>query len=173
VSKEVEQLKADLDLVTKTARVLATKLDKISKKIELILGSIDETQIPKDLSSKTIASSQSKTQPASSTDTIATSQAPSRVTPRRSQPVDASSKASRLLDSFHGQVQSMTNGKEIASELSRLRDQVMQSAEVGFHPAFHEMGRYADQIKKIRAISVAEREELLEKIYDWKTRLSS
>ena len=168
MSKEVEQLKADLDLVTKTAKVLATKLEKISKKVGLILDSIDETQIPEGLSSEKITSSQSTTQPASST-----IQAPSRVTPRRSQPVETSSKASRLLDSFHGQVQSMTNGKEIADALSRLRDQVMQSAEVGFHPAFHEMGRYADQIKKISAISGTEKEELLEKIYDWKTRLSS
>ncbi len=168
MSKEVEQLKADLELVTKTAKVLATKLDKISKKVILILGSIDESQIPTDLSLGTIATNQ----PSTRLDSFSTSP-PSRVTPRGSQPVATSSKAGRLLDSFHGQVQSMSDGKEIAEALSRLRDQVMQSAGVGFHPAFHEMGRYADQIKRISAISSAEKEELLEKIYDWKTRLSS
>ncbi len=168
MSKEVEQLKADLELVTKTAKVLATKLDKISKKVVLILGSLDESQIPKDLSPAKIASSQ----PSTRLGTTSTPP-PSRVTPRGSQPVTTSSKAERLLDSFHGQVQSMTDGKEIAGNLSRLRDQVMQSAGVGFHPAFHEMGRYADQIKRISEISSAEKEELLEKIYDWKIRLSS
>ena len=168
MSKEVEQLKADLELVTKTAQVLATKLDKISKKVVLILGSIDESQIPKDLSPRTIASSQ----PPTSLDSSSMSP-PTRVTPRESQSVTTSSKAGRLLDSFHGQVQSMNDGKEIAGGLSRLRDQVMQSAGVGFHPAFHEMGRYADQIKKISAISSAEKEELLEKIYDWKIRLAA
>lgn len=168
MSKEVEQLKADLDLVTKTAKVLATKLEKISKKVELILDSIDESQIPTDLSSKSIASIQPSTQSDSSS-----MAPPSRVTPRGSQPVSTSSKAGRLLDAFQRQVQSMNDGKEIAEALSRLRDQVMQSAGVGFHPAFHEMGRYADQIKKISVISSAEKEELLEKIYDWNTRLSS
>ena len=168
MSKEVEQLEADLEIVSKTANVLATKLDKISKKVVLILSSIDESQIPKDLSPVKIASSQ----PSTRLGTFSTPP-PSRVTPLGSQPVTTSSKAGRLLDSFHGQVQSMTDGKEIAGNLSRLRDQVMQSAGVGFHPAFHEMGRYADQIKKIRVISSAEKEELLEKIYDWKIRLSS
>ncbi len=168
MSKEVEQLKADLELVTKTAKVLATKLDKISKKVVLILDSIDESQIPKDLSPAKIASSQPSTRLGTSS-----TPPPSRVTPLGSQPVTTSSKAGRLLDSFHGQVQSMNDGKEIAESLSRLRDQVMQSAGVGFHPAFHEMGRYADQIKRISEISSAEKEELLEKIYDWKIRLAS
>jgi hypothetical protein len=65
----------------------------------------------------------------------------------------------------------MTKGKEIADALSRLRDQVMQSAGIGFHPAFHEMGRYANNIKNIGEITAGEKEALVEKIYDWKQRL--
>lgn len=163
MSKEVEQLKADLELVTKTAKVLATKLDKISKKLELIMGSIEEIQIPQETITEFEQPIQPQAQP----------QATRPSSPSMSQRMVTDSKATRLLDSFLGQVQTMTSGKEISLALSRLRDQVMQSAEVGFHPAFHEMGRYADQIKKIGSISAPEKEELLEKIYDWKTRLST
>ena len=45
-SKEVEQLKADLELVTKTAKVLASKLDKISLRVEQIFASIEGVTIP-------------------------------------------------------------------------------------------------------------------------------
>jgi len=67
----------------------------------------------------------------------------------------------------------MNKGREIAKALDRLRDQVMQSAGIGFHPAFHEMGRYASTIKNMREISTEEKESLVEKIYDWRQRLTS
>ncbi|MFX0085113.1 MAG: hypothetical protein ACFFAU_05535 [Candidatus Hodarchaeota archaeon] len=173
MSKEVEQLKADLELVTKTAKVLATKLEKISEKVDLFLSSIEGGQIPQEAFMEPDQSRQPSIQTRPSMDTKVPTQAPRPSSPSMSQRMVSESKATRLLDSFLGQVQTMTSGKEISAALSRLRDQVMQSAEVGFHPAFHEMGRYADQIKKISTISAPEKEELLEKIYDWKTRLST
>jgi hypothetical protein len=173
LSKEVEQLKADLELVTKTAKVLATKLEKITKKIELIVSSMEGVQIPQEVITEADPSRQPSMHMETSMEPKVTTQASRPSSPSMSQRVVTDSKATRLLDSFLGQVQTMTSGKEISLALSRLRDQVMQSAEVGFHPAFHEMGRDADQIKKIGAISAPEKEELLEKIYDWKVRLSA
>jgi hypothetical protein len=160
-SKEIEQLKADLELVTKTAKVLANKLDKIAQKFEQLFVSVEGI---------------STTPPTPSREVQETQPTPSPTpTPTPSAQVASSgggTKTGRLLDSFLGQVQNMTKGKEIAKLLSRLRDQVMQSAEVGFHPAFHEMGRYANQIKNINEITAVEKEQLFEKIYDWKSRLA-
>ena len=39
-SEEVEQIQSDLELVTKTAKVLATKLEKISQRIDEIMTSL-------------------------------------------------------------------------------------------------------------------------------------
>ncbi|MFW9905464.1 MAG: hypothetical protein ACFFFH_14075 [Candidatus Thorarchaeota archaeon] len=160
-SKEIEQLKADLELVTKTAKVLANKLEKISLKFEQLFASVEGISTTSQVPSQEVAETRPTPSPTP--------------TPTPSAQVVSSgggTKTGRLLDSFLGQVQSMTKGKEIAKLLSSLRDQVMQSAEVGFHPAFHEMGRYADQIKNINEITAAEKEQLFEKIYDWKSRLA-
>jgi len=161
--KEVEQLKTDLDLVTKTAKILATKLEKMSKSVERLFASLGSQPIPKDVkpSSPTV-SEKPVPQPMASSAPAAHPVSSS---------VSSTSKAGRLLDSFLNQVHTMTKGKEIADALSRLRDQVMQSAGIGFHPAFHEMGRYANNIKNIGEITAGEKEALVEKIYDWKQRL--
>lgn len=160
-SKEIENLKADLELVTKTAKALADKLEKVFLKFERILASVEGVTTPQSTLKEV--------------ETTKPAQIPTQ-TPVSS-PQAASSgentKAGRLLDSFLSQVQSMTKGSEVSDLLSNLRDQVMQSAGVGFHPAFHEMGRYANQIKNIDEISAAEKEQLFEKIYDWKARLTS
>lgn len=160
-SKEVEQLRADLELVTKTAKVLANKLEKISARFDQILASMKGVTIPQSTPEevkKTIPAASPKPTPSSPTQAVSS---------------EGGAKTTRLLDSFLGQVQTMTKGSEISKALARLRDQVMQSAEVGFHPAFHEMGRYASQVKNINEISAVEKEQLFEKIYDWKTRLTS
>ncbi|UCE12848.1 MAG: hypothetical protein JSV04_11730 [Candidatus Heimdallarchaeota archaeon] len=164
-SNDIEQLRADLELITKTSKVLATKLEKVSIKFNQILASLEGKPIPQIPPQETPAPRPTP----SPTPTPATPTAPT--TP--SQPIGAegTSKTGRLLDDFVSQVQTMKTGKEISKALSGLRDQVMQSAEVGFHPAFHEMGRYANQIKNIREISAVEREQLFEKIHDWKSRL--
>jgi hypothetical protein len=160
-SKEIEQLKADLELVTKTAKVLANKLEKIALKFEQLFVTVEGISTTPQAPVQEIKETQpgSRPAPAPTPSTQAVSSA-------------GGTKTGRLLDSFLGQVQNMTKGKEIAKLLSRLRDQVMQSAEVGFHPAFHEMGRYANQIKNVNEITAVEKEQLFEKIYDWKSRLA-
>ncbi|MFX0126199.1 MAG: hypothetical protein ACFFAE_21445 [Candidatus Hodarchaeota archaeon] len=163
--KEVEQLKTDLELVTKTAKVLATKLEKMSQSVERLFASLGGQPIPKDVQpSSPPVSAQPAPQPTVSAAPVAEP---------TSSAVSGTSKAGRLLDSFLNQVHTMTKGKEIADALSRLRDQVMQSAGIGFHPAFHEMGRYASNIKNIGEITAGQKEELVEKVYDWKQRLLS
>ncbi len=165
--KEVEQLQADLELVTKTAKVLATKLEKMSVTFEALLASLGEKPIPKiktpSMESMPIEPPSKITQPAPK---------PTVISDRIDFDSKADSRAGRLLDSFLGQLQGMKTGKEISDSLSRLRDQVMQSADVGFHPAFHEMGREASRIRNLREITPEERDSLIEKIYDWKTRLT-
>ncbi|MHA2203290.1 MAG: hypothetical protein ACW991_06340 [Candidatus Hodarchaeales archaeon] len=160
-SKDVEQLKADLELVTKTAKVLANKLEKIALKFEQLFASVEGVsaapQTPSQEIQETRPTPSPTPAPTPSAQTISSG---------------GGTKTSRLLDSFLGQIQTMTKGKEISKLLSRLRDQVMQSSEVGFHPAFHEMGRYANQIKNVNEITAAEKEQLFEKIYDWKGRLA-
>jgi hypothetical protein len=163
--KEVEQLKTDLELVTKTAKVLATKLEKMSQSVERLFTSLGGQPTPKDVQpSSPPVSAQPAPQPTAPA-------APA--TQPTSSAISGTSKAGRLLDSFLTQVHTMTKGKEIADALSRLRDQVMQSAGIGFHPAFHEMGRYAGNIKNIGEITAGQKEELVEKVYDWKQRLLS
>lgn len=159
-SEELEQLKKDLKLVADTAKVLASKLEKVFIKFEQIFAAIEGVSIP-----------QSPVEEVQETPPVSSSIS----TPKPQEQAVTSgggAKTGRLLDSFLSQVQSISNGAEISDALSRLRDQVMQSAEVGFHPAFHEMGRYANQIKNIGEISSVEKEQLIEKIYDWKTRLA-
>jgi hypothetical protein len=170
--KEVEQLRDDLKLVTKTAKVLASKLEKMSQSFEVLLASLEGRPIPKTDSTPSMASKPSPRPVAAAPS--APSPAPSPTPPPTTVSFEGArgSKASRLLEAFLGQVQTMTSGKEISTALSRLRDQVMQSADVGFHPAFHEMGRYANQIKNVRQITAAEKEALIEKVYDWKERLT-
>ncbi|NHJ02096.1 MAG: hypothetical protein EAX86_08120 [Candidatus Heimdallarchaeota archaeon] len=171
--KEIEQLRADLDLLTKTAHVLASKLEKVSQKVDEILATTVGAEA---------APSAVKTPPTQPSAPVAPTQA---ATVKTSAPTpkittssadfagDSSSKAGRLLDAFLGQAQTMTKGKDIAAALSRLRDQVMQTPGMAFHPAFHEMGRYATQMKSINQISAEEKEALFEKIYDWKARLTT
>lgn len=159
---DIEQLRADLELITKTSKVLATKLEKVSIKFNQILASLE---------GKPISQIPPQKPPTPSPAPSPTSAPVTPRTPAQTIAVEGGSKTGRLLDAFLSQVQTMKTGKEISKALSRLRDQVMQSAEVGFHPAFHEMGRYANQIKNISEISAVEREQLFEKIHDWKSRL--
>ncbi|MFW9780381.1 MAG: hypothetical protein ACFFE8_16180 [Candidatus Heimdallarchaeota archaeon] len=174
-SKEVEQLLQDLDLVSQTAKVLATKIEKISSSMKQILASMEGPSIP-------------TTEGTSPSTTPEPTPTPTPVAPVKPEPrpiasptssekmtfdTKVSSKAARLLDGFLSQTYNMTNGQEIAEALSLLRDKVMQSAGIGFHPAFHEMGRYASQLKSIREITTEEKENLVEKVHDWKTRLTS
>lgn len=164
--KEIEQLREDLELVTKTAKVLATKLEKITQSIEQIFSTLD------------ILSPTSSTKPhtpAIKTTKSAISQPTPHPKPQPSATVDfkagTDSKATRLLDDFLSKLQVLNTGPEISEALSRLRDQVMQASSKGFHPAFHEMGRYASQLKNQDVISPEEKEDLIEKVYDWKSRL--
>jgi hypothetical protein len=165
-AKEIEQLRTDLELVTKTAEVLATKLEKISQKVEALLAAMGTKEgIPPS------TPSHQAVPPVREPVATPRPEAPQRT--RSATPLgEASSKAGRLLDSFLTNIQNLSKGREFSDALSQLRDQVMQSAEVGFHPAFHEMGRYAGQLKNINVINDEEREALIEKIYDWKERLS-
>lgn len=162
-SKEVEQLRTDLELVTKTAEVLATKLGKISQKVEELMASLDT----KEGVSAPVAS-----QPVSKPPPV---EEKVEAAPQKARSISAlgesSTKAGRLLDSFLTKVQTLSKGKDVAEALSQLRDQVMETAEVGFHPAFHEMGRYANQLKNTNVINDEEREALIEKIYNWKERI--
>ena len=162
-SKEVEQLRTDLELVTKTAKVLATKLEKISQKVEELMASLDAA----DTSSAPTISHPVSSPPAVKEKKATAPQKAKKIVPLG----EAESKAGRYLDGFLTRIQSLSKGKEISDALSSLRDQVMESAEVGFHPAFHEMGRYAGQLKNINVINEEEREALIEKIYDWKERI--
>lgn len=159
-SEELEHLRKDLKLVADTAKVLASKLEKVFTRFEQIFTAIEGVSIP-----------QSTIEEVPETPPVSSS-IPSPTPSEQVVSPGDSGKTGRLLDSFLGQVQTISNGAEISDALSRLRDQVMQSAEVGFHPAFHEMGRYANQIKNIREISSVDKEQLIEKIYDWKTRLA-
>ncbi|MFW9853884.1 MAG: hypothetical protein ACFFFG_02445 [Candidatus Thorarchaeota archaeon] len=174
-SKEVEQLLQDLDLVSQTAKVLATKIEKISSTMKQIFASMEGASIPATEDTSPPATPEPTPSP--------TPVAPVKTEPRPTTSPTSSekmtfdakvnSKAARLLDGFLSQTYNMTNGKEIAEALSLLRDKVMQSAGIGFHPAFHEMGRYASQLKNIREITTEEKENLVEKVHDWKTRLTS
>ncbi|MCK4848264.1 MAG: hypothetical protein KAT16_04505 [Candidatus Heimdallarchaeota archaeon] len=170
-SEEVERIKTDLDLVTKTAKVLAIKLEKISKRIETILSSLDQVGTQ---STPTI--SKTASQPTSVAQTAQRTAEPLVRTPERSSSTVAydgtNPKVIRFFESFLSQIQSLNAGKDIAEALANLRDQVMESAEVGFHPAFHEMGKHASRLKSVRVFSEDERQELIEKIIDWKARLS-
>ena len=109
--KEIEQLKADLELVTKTAKVLANKLEKIALKFEQLLVSVEGVSATPQIPSQEVQPTPSPT-PTSTPSAQAVSSG-------------GGTKTGRLLDSFLGQVQTMTKGKEIAKLLSRLRDQVM------------------------------------------------
>ena len=162
-SKEVEQLRTDLELVTKTAKVLATKLEKISQKVEELMASLDAA----DISSAPTVSQPVSSPPAAKEKKAAAPQKAKKIATLG----ESESKAGRYLDAFLTRIQSLSKGKDISDALSSLRDQVMESAEVGFHPAFHEMGRYAGQLKNINVINEEEREALIEKIYDWKERI--
>ncbi len=170
-SKEVEHIKSDLDLVTKTAKVLATKLEKISKKIEMMMSSLNQVD-----AQSTPPTSKTASQPAPIKQTPQKTARSVEHTPERDSSTLAfdgtNPKVARFLESFLSQIQSLSAGKDIAEALSNLRDQVMQSAEVGFHPAFHEMGRHANRLKNLRVISEDDRQELIEKLMDWKARLS-
>jgi len=169
--KEVELIKTDLDLVTKTAKVLATKLEKITTRIDKVMSTLGQVE----------------GQSTPTTNKVASKPTPVRQKPqKRAKPVErapergsntvtfngTNPKVEHFLESFLSQIESLSSGKDIAQALSALRDQVMQSAEVGFHPAFHEMGRHANRLKKLRTISEDDRQELIDKIMDWKARLS-
>ncbi len=168
-SKEIEQLRADLDLLTKTAHVLASKLEKVSAKVDELLKASGKavTTPPATKADPAPAATTKPATPVTAAPTPTVAASPSGTGG------DSTSKAGRLLDAFLGQVQTMTKGREIAAALSRLRDQVMQTPGMAFHPAFHEMGRYSNQLKNIREISSEEKEALFEKIYDWKARLTA
>ncbi|MHA1974363.1 MAG: hypothetical protein ACTSW1_15295 [Candidatus Hodarchaeales archaeon] len=173
-SKEVAQLKDDLELVTTTAKVLATKLDKITKTFERLMASLDQNMtVPREHGATPVnkvgAMAQSTPRPQIRQKTEIKNEV--RQTPSFQASKDT--KAGRLLDTFLSKVQVLNTGKEISEALSSLRDQVMQASSKGFHPAFHEMGRYANQLKNLDTIPAEEKEALIEKIYDWKARLTS
>ena len=169
--EEAELIRTDLELVTKTAKVLSIKLEKISKRVEKMMSSLDQGAGQ----SKTTTSKPSP-QPAPVVQTPQKTAKPVESTPGRDSGTVAydgsNAKVIRFFESFLAQIQSLSAGKDIAEALSRLRDEVMQSAGVGFHPAFHEMGKSANRLKNQRLISEDERQALIENILDWKARLS-
>ncbi len=170
-AEEVELIKTDLELVTKTAKVLAIKLEKISQRVETMLSSLD--LVPGQ--SKTTTSKATPQPTLAPQAPIKTVESPKSTPERESKTVafdGTNTKVARFLESFLSQIQSLNSGKDIAEALSNLRDQVMQSAEVGFHPAFHEMGKYANRLKNLKRVEDEEREALIEKLMDWKARLS-
>ncbi len=166
-SEDVQQIQNDLELVTKTAKVLATKLEKISRRIDEMMKSVEgvtgsAAQVPV---SKAAPKAAQPVKPAPAA-------RPEPRAPKKTAAFDSTStKAGRYLDAFLTQLQELKRGREISEALSQLRDQVMQSAEVGFHPAFHEMGREASRLKNMSIITEEEREVLIEKVYDWKDRI--
>lgn len=170
-TEEVELIKTDLELVTKTAKVLAIKLEKISKRVETMMSSLD--QVPRQSKPTT---SKPTPQPALAPQAPQKAAKPVESTPRRDSGTVAydgtNAKVIRFFESFLAQIQSLSAGKDIAEAISRLRDEVMQSAGVGFHPAFHEMGKSATRLKNQRLISEDDRQALIESILDWKARLS-
>jgi len=169
-SEEVKQIQNDLELVTKTAKVLATKLEKISQRIDEIMTSLQTGEgVSGSVAQKPVVKAAPK---AKKPVQAAPAAQPEPQAPKRPSSFDSTStKAGRFLDSFLSQLQELKRGREISEVLSRLRDQVMQSAEVGFHPAFHEMGREASRLKNMSIITEEEREALIEKVYDWKDRI--
>ena len=166
--EEVEQIQTDLELVTKTAKVLATKLEKISNKIDEMLSSLDQV---KTQSRSTAPKTSPQPEPTPKTQVKTTEPAQTRDTGTVAYD-GTNPKVVRFFESFLSQIQSLSSGKDISQALSSLRDQVMQSADVGFHPAFHEMGKLASRLKNQRLISEDERQALIENLLDWKARLS-
>ncbi|PWI49417.1 hypothetical protein CEE45_01085 [Candidatus Heimdallarchaeota archaeon B3_Heim] len=169
-SEEVKQIQSDLDLVTKTAKVLATKLEKISQRLDEMMTSLQTTG---GVTGSAVQKSVSKAAPkVQKSVKAAPAPRPEPQRPKKTIAFDSTgSKAGRYLDAFLTQLQELKRGREICDALSQLRDQVMQSAEVGFHPAFHEMGREANRLKNMGVISEEEREVIIEKVYDWKERI--
>ena len=170
-TEEVELIKTDLELVTKTAKVLAVKLEKISKRIETIMSTLDGATAQSQPTTSAPAPQPAPTAKPPQKPTKTVRGAPKQDT--KTVAYDGTNtKVTRFLESFLSQISSLSSGKDVAEALSSLRDQVMQSAEVGFHPAFHEMGRYANRLKNLKIVTDEEREALIEKITDWKARLS-
>ncbi|MHA1541977.1 MAG: hypothetical protein ACTSQH_03290 [Candidatus Hodarchaeales archaeon] len=170
--KEVELIKTDLELVTKTAKLLSVKLEKISKRVEKMMSSL----VVVDDGQSQPTTSKPSPQPASISQTPQKAAKPVESAPGRDSGTVAydgsNPKVIRFFESFLAQIQSLSAGKDIAEAISRLRDEVMQSAGVGFHPAFHEMGKSANRFKNQRLISEDDRQALIENILDWKARLS-
>ena len=169
--EEAELIRTDLELVTKTAKVLSIKLEKISKRVEKMMSSLDQVA-----GQSKPTTSKPSPQPAPVVQTPQKAAKLVESTPGRDSGTVAydgsNAKVIRFFESFLAQIQSLSAGKDIAEAISRLRDDVMQSAGVGFHPAFHEMGKSATRLKNQRLISEDDRQALIENILDWKTRLS-
>ncbi|MHA1945633.1 MAG: hypothetical protein ACXAC6_15175 [Candidatus Hodarchaeales archaeon] len=169
--EEAELIRTDLDLVTKTAKVLSIKLEKISKRVEKMMSSLDLVA-----GQSKPTTSKPSPQPAPVSQTPQKAATPVESTPGRDSGTVAydgsNAKVTRFFESFLAQIQSLSAGKDIAEAISRLRDEVMQSAGVGFHPAFHEMGKSATRLKNQRLVSEDDRQALIESILDWKVRLS-
>ena len=78
----------------------------------------------------------------------------------------------RIEDFIH-LVETTTNSQEVALRLSSLRDALIELYPKGFHPAFHEMNRWVNELRKKDELTADMKRDLLEKLYDWKERLTT
>ena len=69
-------------------------------------------------------------------------------------------------------IKEISSGEEIATALSNLRDESMAAA-TKHSTAFSEMGRIANSYKHIKELTREDKELLIEKVLDWKQRLSN
>ena len=76
------------------------------------------------------------------------------------------------LEDFGQFLKTTEESPEISKRLSQLRDRLME-VSTSHNPAFFEMGSWANRLGKQRGkIDHDEREELINKVFDWKARLT-
>jgi hypothetical protein len=168
---DIAALMKDLKLCTDTAAALSSKLSKLQETIIDMfeqLNLLQEVAVP--------ARQPRATAPAAFRPTAAPARRPTAATPASrtaSWQADVSDQGvSSELDEFVAFLKGTDDPHEISKRLSQLRDRLME-VSTSHNPAFFEMGSWANRIGKLGArLEPNEKEELLNKAYDWRVRLT-
>ena len=188
---ELKALIRDFLLCTQTAAALSAKLVRVNDRLQRLLVN-SGIMGPEEIYSEDLLSSQTQSRaPAPikremtpsrkvsipTTQTPAPSPTPSpspAVPPQKSAPQRKKPRTSGvdyILEDFQQFLFEVQSGKELANELGKVRDRLIDTSSSGFHPAFHEMGRWVSRVAKYKNIDPETRTELVEKLRDWRHRL--
>lgn len=169
---EVVALMKDLKLCTDTAAALSSKLSKLQETIVVLFEQQNLVEKAAPAATQTRAAVRPATRPSATPPAARPSAAPPDTSAASWQTEVSGQSVTGELEEFVAFLKGADDPKEISRRLSDLRDRLME-VSTSHNPAFFEMGSWANRVGKLTGkLEPNDKEELMNKAFDWRVRLT-